>query len=68
MYGGPAGLDLYRRLIPQARAALKPNGLLALEIGHGQRDAIELLLADWNEVRFVNDLLGIPRVGLARRP
>jgi release factor glutamine methyltransferase len=68
LYGGPAGLDLYRRLIPQAWAALKPNGLLALEIGHGQRDAIELLLGDWNEVRFVDDLLGIPRVGLARRP
>jgi release factor glutamine methyltransferase len=68
LYGGPAGLDFYRRLVPQARAALKRNGLLALEIGHGQRDAIELLLSDWKEVRFVDDLQGIPRVGLARKP
>jgi release factor glutamine methyltransferase len=68
LYGGPAGLDFYRRLVPQAHAALKPNGLLALEIGHGQRDAIMQMLADWNDVRFVEDLHAIPRVGLARRP
>jgi release factor glutamine methyltransferase len=68
LYGGPLGLDLYRRLIPQAWVALKPNGLLAMEIGHGQRDAVKELLADWNDVRFVDDLEGIPRVGLARRP
>jgi len=68
LYGGPAGLDFYRRLVPQALSALKPNGLLALEIGHGQRDAIEQLLAAWNDVRFVDDLQAIPRVGLARRP
>ena len=34
------GLDIYRRLIPQAHAALKPNGLLALEIGHRQREDV----------------------------
>ena len=68
LYGGPAGLDLYRRLIPEARAALRQNGLLAIEIGRGQRDAIAELLADWNEVRFVDDLQNIPRVALARRP
>jgi release factor glutamine methyltransferase len=68
LYGGPAGLDFYRRLVPQALSALKPNALLALEIGHGQRDAIQQLLAEWNDVRFVDDLQAIPRVGLARRP
>jgi len=68
LFAGSDGLDIYRRLIPQARAALKPHGLLALEIGHGQRDAIAALLADWNSVRFVDDLQRIPRVALARRP
>jgi release factor glutamine methyltransferase len=68
LFAGNSGLDIYRRLIPQALAALKPNGLLALEIGHGQRDAIAALLADWREVRFVNDLQQIPRVALARKP
>ncbi len=68
LYGGPAGLDIYRRLIPQARAALKPKGLLAMEIGHRKREAILELLADWNDVRLVNDLEQIPRVVLARKP
>jgi release factor glutamine methyltransferase len=68
LFAGEDGLDIYRRLIPQARAALRPGGLLALEIGHGQRDAIASLLAGWNEIRFVDDLQLIPRVVLARKP
>jgi len=67
LFAGASGLDIYRRLIPQALAALKPNGLLALEIGQGQRDAIAELLADWNSLRFLNDLQQIPRVALARK-
>ena len=61
------GLDIYRRLIPQARQVLKPNGLLALEIGQGQHTAIAEFLDGWNAVRFVLDLQEIPRVVLARR-
>jgi release factor glutamine methyltransferase len=68
LFAGPSGLDIYRRLIPQAYAALKPNGLLALELGHNQRDAIAELLADWQALRFVDDLQHIPRVALARKP
>jgi release factor glutamine methyltransferase len=67
LYAGPAGLDIYRRLIPQASIALKPGGLLALEIGHGQQDAVASLLGGWKDVRFVNDLQQIPRVALAQR-
>jgi release factor glutamine methyltransferase len=68
LYGGLAGLDIYRRLIPQAQAVLKPNGLLALEIGHDQRDSVASLLTGWHDLRFVDDLQHIPRVALARRP
>ena len=68
LFAGPQGLDIYRRLIPQAHAALKPNGLLAIEIGHGQREAIAALLNNWQEVTFVEDLQQIPRVALARNP
>jgi release factor glutamine methyltransferase len=68
LFAGPDGLDLYRRLIPQARAALTPHGLLALEIGHNQRDPIAALLTDWHSLRFLNDLQQIPRVALARKP
>jgi release factor glutamine methyltransferase len=68
LFAGPDGLDIYRRLIPQARAALAPCGLLALEIGQGQRNSIAALLAGWVQVRFVDDLQRIPRVALARNP
>ena len=61
------GLDVYRRLIPQAFTSLRPGGLLALEIGEGQQAAVNELLCDWNAVRFVPDLQQIPRVALARR-
>jgi release factor glutamine methyltransferase len=62
------GLDIYQRLIPQARAALNPGGWLLMEIGHGQREALAALLQDWPEVSFVDDLQGIPRVACARLP
>jgi release factor glutamine methyltransferase len=68
LFAGPDGLEVYRRLIPHARAALKPGGLLALEIGHGQRDAVAALLAGWNTLLFVDDLQQIPRTALARKP
>ena len=66
LFAGPSGLDIYRRLIPQANAALKPGGLLALEIGHGQREQLGALLADWRDVAFIADLQEIPRVVVAR--
>jgi release factor glutamine methyltransferase len=68
LYAGPTGLDIYRRLIPQAFDLLRPGGLLALEIGYGQRDALTELLSNWNSVRFLDDYASIPRVALALRP
>lgn len=67
LYAGPTGLEIYRRLIPQAHDALIPGGWLLLEIGHGQRDALASLLTGWHSVEFVADLAGIPRVAIARR-
>ena len=67
LFAGPEGLDIYRRLIPEAQHLLKPQGLLALEIGHSQRDSLAQLLADWSDVTFIDDLQKIPRVALARR-
>jgi release factor glutamine methyltransferase len=68
LFAGEEGLDLYRRIIPQAGTVLRPSGLLAMEIGQGQCDAVASLLSGWNEVTFINDLQQIPRVALARRP
>jgi len=67
LFAGSAGLDVYRRLIPQAQTALIPGAWLLLEIGHGQRDALAQLLAGWNGVSFIDDLQGIPRVACARQ-
>jgi release factor glutamine methyltransferase len=63
------GLDVYRRLIPAARAALVAGGFLALEIGYGQDSAVSGLLADaaFEEIEFTADLRGIPRVASARQ-
>jgi release factor glutamine methyltransferase len=68
LFAGPDGLDIYRRLIPQALDALRPNGLLAMEFGFGQREALRVLLASWRNVRFLDDYAGIPRIVLAERP
>jgi release factor glutamine methyltransferase len=68
LFAGETGLNIYRRLIPQAHNALKSNGLLALEIGHGQQNAIASLLETWHNISFINDLQQVPRVALARRP
>ncbi|HEX3572845.1 MAG TPA: peptide chain release factor N(5)-glutamine methyltransferase [Acidobacteriaceae bacterium] len=67
LFATGSGLDIYRRLIPQANVALKPGGLLALEIGQGQQAALADLLSGWNAVRFIPDLQQIPRVALARK-
>ena len=70
LFAGEDGLDIYRRLIPAAFAVLISGGLVALEIGCGQSDAVGSLLSGvgFGEVEFRPDLQGIPRVALARRP
>jgi release factor glutamine methyltransferase len=67
LFAGADGMDLYRRLVPQAWGALRKGGLLAMEIGQGQREAMAGLLAGWEGVRFVEDLRGISRVVVARK-
>ena len=68
LYAGPTGMEVYERLIPQASQVLKPQGWLMMEIGYGQRPALEALLGRWSEVSFVPDLQGIPRVVRAQKP
>jgi release factor glutamine methyltransferase len=70
LYGGEDGLAVHRRLIPEAFEHLERGGHLLLEIGHGQRDGLRGLLAGggFEEIGFVDDLQGIPRVARARKP
>jgi release factor glutamine methyltransferase len=70
LFAGGDGLEVYRRLIPAAFAALVRGGFLAIEIGYGQSSAISELLArsGFTQVEFVPDLQGIPRVACGLRP
>ncbi len=61
---------LYRRLVPQAAAALRPGGALVLEIGQGMAEEVARIAegAGFRVDRVVPDLQGIPRVVVAHSP
>lgn len=67
VFAGESGLEVYRRLAPQAREALKPGGWMVVEIGFSQAAAVHDLVQDWPEVRITPDLQGVPRVVAARK-
>ena len=69
LFAGPTGLEVYRRLIPDALPLLVSGGWLMMEIGLGQRDAVGALLqdADWDGMEFIADLQSIPRVVIVRK-
>ena len=62
LYGGHDGLELYRRLIPEAARLLHPGGRLILELAFNAADAVAAMLDGWNEIRIIPDLAGLPRV------
>jgi release factor glutamine methyltransferase len=68
LYGGPSGTAVYERLIPEAKRVLKPGGILALELGFGQSDAVSALAAGWRNLQLFPDLAGIPRVLMCEKP
>ncbi len=68
VFAGEEGMDVIRRLIPQAREALKAGGWLLMEIGYSQSKAVMALLGGWHNVHSIPDLAGIPRVIAARKP
>jgi release factor glutamine methyltransferase len=68
VFAGEEGLGVIRRLLPQAREALRPGGWLLMEIGYSQAQAVMALLTEWHNVHSVPDLAGIPRVIVARKP
>ncbi len=66
---GPDGLDTYRALLPQAARLLERGGVLALEVGEGQQDAVEALLVatGLRPLGRARDLGGIERCLVATR-
>ncbi len=69
LFGGPDGMDVIRRFVPEAAARLRAGGWLALEIGIDQAAESESLLhsAGLADVRTIKDLSGIARFPVARR-
>ncbi|MCI0419870.1 MAG: peptide chain release factor N(5)-glutamine methyltransferase [Acidobacteria bacterium] len=68
LVGGPSGLDIYKRLLPQALRFLKPGGTLIMEIGYNMQAAITGLFdASWNLEAMREDFSGIPRIVAARK-
>ena len=67
--GGEDGLDIYRRLIPEALNHLKVGGKLFLEIGYDQGESVRQLMesAGFSEVRLIKDLGGNDRVLWGKR-
>jgi release factor glutamine methyltransferase len=67
VFAGPTGMDVIARLIPQARAALKPDGWLVMEISGTISEEVKRLLRDWSDVLIRPDLQSTPRVAQARK-
>lgn len=62
LLGGPDGLDVIRRFVPQAARALRPGGAVFMEVGRGQAGAVaELLRGFFSDVRTEKDFAGIDR-------
>ena len=68
VFSGREGMEIYRRLIPQAHDALRPGGWFVAEIGYSEEDNVRNLLAGWADIQVTADLQGIPRVIAARKP
>jgi release factor glutamine methyltransferase len=68
VFSGREGMEIYRRLVPQAHKHLRPGGWLVAEIGYSEEDNVRNLLAGWAEIQVTPDLQGIPRVVAARKP
>lgn len=69
LHGGPDGLDFYRYLCSQGLQFLSPGGILALEIGAGQGEAVTALCRDagLHDVALSQDYAGLDRIVIATK-
>jgi release factor glutamine methyltransferase len=65
---GGDGLDAVRAIVAAAPAYIAPRGALAVEHGHDQAQAVQMLLRDagFESIASARDLAGIPRVTYGR--
>ena len=67
VFGGPQGTEVVTRLLDEAHRVLKPGGHVLVEIGFSQSGKVRELASQFEDVRFVEDLQGIPRVMVGRK-
>lgn len=67
--GGADGLDFYRRIADGALPHLSSGGVIAVEVGIGEAQAVAALFtaAGLYDVQIINDLYGVERIVSARR-
>ncbi len=66
--GGQDGLELYEKIILQSKKVLKSGGLLALEIGYTQAEAVCGMLKGWDNINVKKDYAGQDRIVMAEKP
>jgi release factor glutamine methyltransferase len=71
LFGGEDGLEAYKAIRHEMKRLLSPQGLVALEIGYGQKEDVETLFHEGGfSTQFIlKDLAGIDRVlGFSHAP
>jgi release factor glutamine methyltransferase len=67
LFGGPSGLEMYQKLLNDARRVLRPAGWLVVELGYNSLEPVqEMLRSKWSEITVEHDLAGLPRVLAAK--
>ena len=69
LVAGPEGTEFHRILVRDGERFMEKGGRLVMEIGAGQRSALEKMLKekDYCDIYFGLDYAGIERVALARK-
>jgi release factor glutamine methyltransferase len=70
LVSGEDGLDAIRGVVQAASTALAPQGLLLMEIGFGQAEAVRRIIERTDALSFIgfrDDLQGVPRIAKATR-
>jgi release factor glutamine methyltransferase len=68
--GGPDGMDIIRRFLKDAPAHLLPGGMVVLEVGHDQGQAVADIASQhgFSGLRLLADLAGIERFVIGTHP
>jgi release factor glutamine methyltransferase len=70
LFGGKDGLDIVKEIIDTVPGHLSPGGICIMEVGQGQKKAVEEMISRQKAFRlmhWVDDLAGVPRTVIIER-